>query len=100
MEKKHMDRASLPRPEAVPILCKVYEKVDGENLYSHWSGDFFDQFWSDFRNLEIWVESVESVIFLGTLRLTFPVSNDGKDLCCNMGISATWVITMGSNNQR
>ncbi|CAK9058951.1 Calpain-type cysteine protease ADL1 (Phytocalpain ADL1) (Protein ADAXIALIZED LEAF1) (Protein DEFECTIVE KERNEL 1) (OsDEK1) (Protein SHOOTLESS 3) [Durusdinium trenchii] len=23
------------RPEAVPILCKVYEKVDGENLYSH-----------------------------------------------------------------
>lgn len=22
------------RPEAVPILCKVYEKVDGENLYS------------------------------------------------------------------
>lgn len=23
------------RPEAVAILCKVYEKVDGENLYSH-----------------------------------------------------------------
>ena len=25
---------SPSRPEAVPILCKVYEKVDGENLYS------------------------------------------------------------------
>ena len=29
------------RPEAVPILCKVYEKVDGENMYSSLSAVFF-----------------------------------------------------------
>ena len=102
----------LPRPEAVPILCKVYEKVDGENLYSHWGNresTSFHQFPSDLMNslLNLGIFWVGIRDFSGIFwrcgdwhwpaNMGISATKDGSWGLCRWG---SWGITMGTNHQK